>query len=87
MGPEALVLRFFGNDGDDRLLAVNLGLDLHRPSIPDPLVAPPQGRIWTLVWSSENPAYGGGGTPEIETKERWRIPGHAAVALAAIRPP
>ena len=76
-------LRFFGEGGDDRLMLVNLGRDLERRSIPDPLVAPPGGRVWTLLWSSEHPRYGGGGTPEIETKERWRIVGHAAVVLAA----
>ena len=40
-------------------------------------------RAWRLIWSSEHPDYGGGGTPEVETKQHWRIPGHAAVALAA----
>ncbi|MFL5212360.1 MAG: DUF3459 domain-containing protein, partial [Microvirga sp.] len=83
LGPEAFALRYFGEGGDDRLILVNLGRDLERRSIPDPLVAPPEGRIWTLLWSSEHPRYGGGGTPEIETKERWRIVGHAAVVLAA----
>jgi maltooligosyltrehalose trehalohydrolase len=82
LGPEAFLLRFFGEGGDDRLLLVNLGRDLERRSIPDPLVAPPQGRSWALLWSSEDPAYGGGGTPPIEG-EAWRIPGHAAVVLAA----
>ena len=84
LGPEAFVLRFFGDCGDDRLLLVNFGRDLGRRSIPDPLVAPPSERSWRLLWSSEHPAYGGSGTPEIETKERWRIPGHAAIALAAV---
>jgi len=83
LGPEAFALRYFGEGGDDRLMLVNLGRDLERRSILDPLVAPPEGRIWTLLWSSEHPRYGGGGTPPIETKERWRIVGHAAVVLAA----
>ena len=68
-------------DGDDRLLLVNFGCDLDRRSMPDPLVAPPEGRAWTVLWSSEHPAYGGGGTPPIETDAGWRIPGQAAVAL------
>jgi maltooligosyltrehalose trehalohydrolase len=83
LGPEAFALRYFGEGGDDRLMLVNLGRDLERRSTADPLVAPPEGRIWTLLWSSEHPRYGGGGTPPIETKERWRIVGHAAVVLAA----
>jgi maltooligosyltrehalose trehalohydrolase len=85
LGPEAFALRFFGEDGDDRLLLVNFGRDLNRRSIPDPLVAPPEHRTWCLLWSSEHPDYGGGGTPVIEVKEGWRIPGHAAVALAATK--
>jgi maltooligosyltrehalose trehalohydrolase len=87
LGPEALVLRFFGERGDDRLLFVNLGRDLNRRSIPDPLVAPPGGRVWRLVWSSEHPDYGGAGTPDPETPERWRIPGESALVLAAVAPP
>ena len=82
LGPEAFALRFFGEDRDDRLLFVNFGRDLNRRSIPDPLVAPPDDRAWRLLWSSEHPAYGGG-TPEIETRDGWRIPGHAAIVIAA----
>jgi len=80
---EAFALRFFGDDGDDRLLFVNFGRDLDRRSIPDPLVAPPEGRIWDLLWSSEHPAYGGTGIPPVETDAGWHIPGHAAVVLTA----
>lgn len=83
LGAEAFVLRFFGEAGDDRLLLVNLGRDLNRRSIPDPLVAPPEGRSWRLAWSSEAPEYGGAGTPEAETRERWHIPGHSALVLVA----
>jgi maltooligosyltrehalose trehalohydrolase len=87
LGPEAFVLRFFGRDGDDRLLFVNLGRDLTCRSIADPLVAPPENRVWQVLWSSEHPDYGGTGTSEIETKARWRIPGHAAVVLAPAATP
>ncbi len=80
---EAFVLRFFGDDGDDRLLVVNLGSDLHLNPAPEPLLAPPLGRAWGLLWSSEAPAYGGTGTPALDTEENWRIPGHAAVVLSA----
>ena len=30
---------------------------------PEPLLAPPAGRAWQLLWSSEDPRYGGDGTP------------------------
>ena len=56
LGPEAFVLRFFGEDGDDRLMLVNLGRDLERRSIPDPLVAPPEGRIWHAPLVERAPA-------------------------------
>ena len=79
---EAFVLRFFGLDGDDRLLLVNLGRDLTLEVLPEPLLAPPPGKDWTLLWSSEAPRYGGCGTARVEAGEVWRVPGHAAVVLA-----
>ncbi|MET0743481.1 MAG: malto-oligosyltrehalose trehalohydrolase, partial [Microvirga sp.] len=81
---EAFALRFFGAAGDDRLLLVNLGRDLKRPSLAEPLLAPPEGRSWTMVWSSEDIRYGGVGTPPVETAQGWDLPGHAAVVLAPI---
>jgi len=80
----AFVLRFVANTGDDRLLVVNLGAALHPARVPEPLLAPPAGAMWTTLWSSEDPRYGGRGTPEIETSEgRWLIPAEAAVLLGA----
>lgn len=86
LGSEAFVLRFFGQHGDDRLLLVNFGRDLTRASFPEPLLAPPADRRWRVVWSSENPAYGGTGTPSIEKENGWRLPGHAAVVMSPISP-
>lgn len=76
-----LLLRFFGADGDDRLLLVNFGADLHLDPAPEPLLAPPDGTTWQTLWSSEAPRYGGIGTPRLDSEDNWRIPGHAAVAL------
>jgi maltooligosyltrehalose trehalohydrolase len=81
LGPEAFVLRFFGTSGDDRMLLVNLGCDLHMHPAPEPLLALPEGRRWQFLWSSEDPAYEGGGTAPLEDEENWHIPGHAAVVL------
>ncbi len=79
--PEAFVLRFF-SQGDDRLLIVNLGRDLHLVPAPEPLLAPPEGACWEVVWSSEDPRYGGCGAPPPEDREGgWRLPGQAAVVL------
>jgi maltooligosyltrehalose trehalohydrolase len=77
----ALLLRFFGERGDDRLLLVNLGTDLHLDPAPEPLLAPPANAEWRVLWSSESPEYGGVGTPDLETESNWLIPGHAAVLL------
>ncbi len=82
VGVEAFILRFFGEGGEDRLMAVNFGIDLALPSIADPLAAPPEGKRWTLLWSSEAPAYGGHGTPAPLTRFGWFLPGHATIVLA-----
>ncbi len=81
LAPEAFVLRFFGDDGDDRLLVVNLGLDLHLDPAPEPLLAPPEVKVWDVLWSSEDPRYGGTGTSPPDTEDNWRITGHAAMVL------
>ncbi|MBC8094923.1 MAG: malto-oligosyltrehalose trehalohydrolase [Akkermansiaceae bacterium] len=82
LGAEAFVLRFFGEEQDDRLLIVNFGADLRLVTVPEPLLAPVEGRAWKLIWSSEDPRYGGCGTPGVETDSGWRMPGHAAVVMA-----
>jgi maltooligosyltrehalose trehalohydrolase len=94
LGSEAFVLRFFADPnansrnssvpraGDDRLLIVNLGIDLHLNPAPEPLLAPPSGRRWKVIFSTESVCYGGCGTPQLESDENWWIPGQAAVALA-----
>ncbi|HEY0711655.1 MAG TPA: DUF3459 domain-containing protein, partial [Polyangia bacterium] len=85
LGPECLVLRFFDPDSSgrqDRLLLVNLGPTL--PLIPasEPLLAPPEGSQWQMIFSSDERSYGGPGVcpPESETIG-WTIPAHAAVLL------
>ena len=80
---ECFYLRYFAADGSDLLLFVNLGPDLIRRSIADPLVAPPMRCGWRLLWSSEAAAYGGGGTAAIERDAGWFIPGQSAVLLRA----
>jgi len=84
LAEDCLLLRYFGQDGDDRLLLVNLGRDLCLTSVPEPLLAPPAGQAWRILWTSENPRYGGTGTPPLEGKDGWRIPGQAAVALGPV---
>jgi maltooligosyltrehalose trehalohydrolase len=80
---DTFVIRYFGSRDEDRLLVVNFDRDLHFDPAPEPLLAPPAGRRWKIVWSSEDPRYGGRGTPELDTDEGWRIPGDATVLLQA----
>jgi maltooligosyltrehalose trehalohydrolase len=81
LGPEAFLLRFPGRQGNDRLLIVNLGRDLHLDPAPEPLLAPSEGTAWETLFSTEDPCYGGSGTFPPDSGENWRIPGHAAVVL------
>lgn len=81
LGPEAFVLRWFSADGEDRLLVVNFGADLHLDAAPEPLLAPPRGMEWETIWSSESQCYGGMGTYPLETEQNWRIPGQSAVLM------
>jgi len=84
LGEEALLLRWFGDGGDDRLLILNLGRDLKLEPAPEPLLAPPPKRRWTLAWSSEDPRYGGAGIAAPEAPDgRWRLGGHGAVLMRA----
>jgi maltooligosyltrehalose trehalohydrolase len=87
LGPEALALRFVDPDPDqhDRLLCLNLGRDLTLPAVAEPLLAPPEGARWTLLWSSEAVRYGGSGTPELDPAAGWFLPGHAALVFGATR--
>jgi maltooligosyltrehalose trehalohydrolase len=81
LGSEAFVLRFFGDLDGDRLLLVNFGGDLQLRPAPEPLLAPPAGREWELVWCSEDVRYGGAGYPPLPTRGSWMIPGQCAMVL------
>ena len=81
LGDDAFVVRFFGEGDDDRLMLVNLGVDLVLDILPEPLLAPPADTRWTLLWSSEHPRYGGGGTVAPPSTGVWTLPGHAALVL------
>jgi maltooligosyltrehalose trehalohydrolase len=82
LSASAFVLRFFRDDHrDDRLLIVNLGPDLNARSIAEPLLAPPRESDWVVLWSSEDPRYGGGGTPDPWPDEGWYIAGESALVL------
>ncbi|MDD2672733.1 MAG: malto-oligosyltrehalose trehalohydrolase [Syntrophales bacterium] len=81
----SFVLRFFSPrecyPEGDRLLVVNLGRDLPFCPAPEPLIAHPGNCRWAILWSSEDPLYGGTGTPPLQTEEGWFIPARSAILL------
>jgi maltooligosyltrehalose trehalohydrolase len=85
LADRAFVIRFFTDNGTDRLLVVNLGEDRELDIAPEPLLAPPdlEGG-WRRLWHSEDPCYGGRGAPPVESRDGvWRIPAESATLLAA----
>jgi maltooligosyltrehalose trehalohydrolase len=82
--PTAFVLRFFGPGDDDRLIVVNLGADARLARVPEPLLAPPEAMQWQILFSSEDPRYGGAGTPALERDGIWHLLGEAAVVLRPV---
>jgi maltooligosyltrehalose trehalohydrolase len=87
LGGHAFVLRYFGPAHDDRLLLINMGAGLLLHPNAEPLLAPPQGHNWTLLWHSESTRYGGeGAPPHVSSGEPWHLPGHTAVFLKCTNP-
>lgn len=84
LGDRAFVLRFFADDQRDRLLIVNLGEDVNRPSFAEPLLAPPAGCRWEIAFSTDDPAYAGSGVAPLLSSEGWHISAEAAMVLEPI---
>jgi maltooligosyltrehalose trehalohydrolase len=84
IAPDAFCLRYFADGEGDRLLIVNLGIGLDLAPAPEPLLAPPPGKRWKMLWSSESVEYGGYGTPPLDAEGKgFRIPAQVTVLLAA----
>lgn len=81
LGPNAFVLRYFVEAGQDRLLVVNLGADLRLIHVPEPLLAPPEGKLWEVLWSSKDPEYGGSGFVNPDGPSDWLLQGESATVL------
>jgi maltooligosyltrehalose trehalohydrolase len=84
LAESACALRYLMGGEEDRLLLVNTGRDLARASFAEPLLAPPRGCEWSVEWSSEEPKYGGMGTPHLWPEDRWCIPGDSAIVLKPV---
>jgi maltooligosyltrehalose trehalohydrolase len=76
-GRRALALRFFGGAAGDRLLVLSLGDDLDLLAVAEPLLASATGR-WRLVFSTEEPRYGGSGVVAHWHPDRWRVSADSA---------
>ena len=82
IGPEAFLLRYATGTGDDRLVLVNLGRSLDLGELAEPLLAPPSGKRWRAILSTEDPRYGGAGTPPVEECGQRCLLGASALVLA-----
>jgi maltooligosyltrehalose trehalohydrolase len=79
-----LALRYFGSGREgDRLLLLNLGVELAVTPCPEPLLSPPAGNKWSLLLASEHVRYGGLGTPAFTDDMRMRVPGQTALVLTS----
>ncbi|HET8570249.1 MAG TPA: malto-oligosyltrehalose trehalohydrolase [Candidatus Limnocylindria bacterium] len=82
LADRAFCLRRITGGPRDLLLVVDLGTELRLVPAPEPLLAPPAGARWRVLWSSEDVRYGGRGTPDPDTDDRgWLLPGEAAILL------
>lgn len=84
LAQNSFVLRYFSSTGDDRLLVVNLGRRSAVEPLPEPLLAPPQGCEWEMLWTSESVRYGGPGPAAVVTDRRWVVPAEAAVVFRPV---
>ncbi len=82
LGEEALLLRFATGTGRDRLLLVNLGRDLDLARLAEPLLAPLVHHDWEELLSTEDPRYGGSGTPPRREHGARLLAGGSALVLA-----
>lgn len=80
----AFVLRFFGDCGEDRLLLVNFSTDLQLRVCPEPLLAAPAGKEWDVMFSTEDPSFGGSGFFRPDAQGCWIVPGEAAMVLSPV---
>ena len=83
IGPHAFALRFRVPHAHERLLVVNLGLDIRCVDCAQPLLAPPRDARWIALWSSESVRYGGGGAQPDTDGHITTFQGRSAVVFGA----
>jgi len=85
LGPTSFVLRYFSSESDDRLLLVNFGEEQVLQPASEPLLAPPSGYKWEILWTSDSPCYGGTGVVAIARERQWILPAESTIALRPTR--
>jgi maltooligosyltrehalose trehalohydrolase len=83
LAERCFALRFFCPEGD-RLLLVNLGPDLALRPLAEPLVAPPAGHAWALVWFSEDLKYGGQGFGRLWSDGKLELVARSSALFTAV---
>lgn len=82
LGDGAFLLRYLTPEPEGhRLLLFNIGRDLPMAVLAEPLMAPPDGRVWSLAWSSEHPDYDGAGRRPFDPEHFWILPGDCTLML------
>jgi maltooligosyltrehalose trehalohydrolase len=74
------------------LIILNMDGEEHLSIVPEPLLAPPGGMEWEMLFCSDHPRYGGTGCVFPETRmelwrlpgENWRLPGRSAMVLKPV---
>ena len=51
----------------------------------EPLLAPPHGKSWQVIWSSEDPKYDGSGFVHPDSPDNWRLQAESAFVLSPTR--
>jgi maltooligosyltrehalose trehalohydrolase len=83
LSEHAFVLRCFDAGHGDRLLMVNFGNELELRPAPEPLLAPMRDARWKLVWSSDDPKYGGPGAVDPCGPAGWLLPTECATLFVS----
>jgi maltooligosyltrehalose trehalohydrolase len=84
LGRASLVLRYF-SEHNDRLLLINLGETHILKPASEPLLAPPDGYRWEILWTSDSLRYGGFDTVASATADQWILPAESALVLRPVR--
>ncbi|MGV3575197.1 MAG: alpha-amylase family glycosyl hydrolase [Devosia sp.] len=82
LGEGSLLLRYLTPEpAGHRLILFNLGRDLPMAVTPEPLLAPPDGHVWSVAWSSEHPEYDGAGRRPVDPEHFWILPSDCTLML------